>query len=281
MKRGFTLIELLVVIAIVAILAAILFPVFAQAKNAARKTQCLSNQRQIGTAVQMYAGDQGGTMPLTRAWNATTQKNEPMTVSYPANPYFKTASPVTRSMWANALEPYIKSWDIWACPSGKDYDIFPKDKYIEKDVKFSYLMNGYLNAASETSISLPADTVLFIEGSRERRTRKYFHTFPLPAQDFQLEEQVGHQYRWNPNATSVSLFIYQIDRTWLTHSKGYNHVYQDGHAKYTSVPARQAAWTGLGSSGVPYPQSWPKSLNIKGWKAGDIWLIPQGLGDHK
>jgi prepilin-type N-terminal cleavage/methylation domain-containing protein len=56
-QRGFTLIELLVVIAIIAILAAILFPVFAQARESARKTQCLSNTRQIGTAVTMYVQD--------------------------------------------------------------------------------------------------------------------------------------------------------------------------------------------------------------------------------
>src|SRR5437762_3834341 len=56
-KRGFTLIELLVVIAIIAILAAILFPVFAQARESARKTSCLSNVRQLGTAYQMYLQD--------------------------------------------------------------------------------------------------------------------------------------------------------------------------------------------------------------------------------
>jgi len=68
MKRnGFTLIELLVVIAIIAILAAILFPVFAQARAKARQTQCLSNMRQIGTAVQMYLNDYDEGYPFTMA----------------------------------------------------------------------------------------------------------------------------------------------------------------------------------------------------------------------
>ena len=62
-SRGFTLIELLVVIAIIAILAAILFPVFAQAREAARKTQCLSNTKQIGTAYMMYLQDFDETFP--------------------------------------------------------------------------------------------------------------------------------------------------------------------------------------------------------------------------
>jgi len=68
MKRnGFTLIELLVVIAIIAILAAILFPVFAQARAKARQTQCLNNMRQIGMAVQMYLNDNDEGYPFTMA----------------------------------------------------------------------------------------------------------------------------------------------------------------------------------------------------------------------
>ena len=62
-RRGFTLIELLVVIAIIAILAAILFPVFAKAREKARQTSCLSNLKQIGTSVLMYTQDFGGDIP--------------------------------------------------------------------------------------------------------------------------------------------------------------------------------------------------------------------------
>ena len=62
-KRGFTLIELLVVIAIIAILAAILFPVFAQAREAARKSTCLQNLKQLGTAMMMYATDYEDALP--------------------------------------------------------------------------------------------------------------------------------------------------------------------------------------------------------------------------
>lgn len=70
MKKAFTLIELLVVIAIIAILAAILFPVFASAKEAAKKTACLSNARQIGLSVQMYTTDSDDVMPIFYAYNS-------------------------------------------------------------------------------------------------------------------------------------------------------------------------------------------------------------------
>lgn len=72
MKRAFTLIELLVVIAIIAILAAILFPVFAQAKLAAKKTADLSNMKQIGTAMMIYMGDYDDQFPQVATWNGTT-----------------------------------------------------------------------------------------------------------------------------------------------------------------------------------------------------------------
>src|SRR4051794_6200959 len=90
-RTGFTLIELLVVIAIIAILAAILFPVFAQAREAARKTTCLSNCKQLGAALMQYCQDYDETIVL--------------------NSYGSDAS------WADMLQPYIKNDGILVCPS--------------------------------------------------------------------------------------------------------------------------------------------------------------------
>src|SRR5579862_997064 len=89
LSHAFTLIELLVVIAIIAILAAILFPVFAQAKEAAKKTTCLSNEKQIGLGVIMYMGDSDDTYPMDQYWDTTN------------------AAPQVR--WFDMVYPYIKN----------------------------------------------------------------------------------------------------------------------------------------------------------------------------
>ena len=93
-RRGFTLIELLVVIAIIAILAAILFPVFARARERARQTSCLSNVKQIALAGLMYAQD----------WNETL-------------PPFAYHSEQPRTAFPWIMHPYVMNWEVWNCPS--------------------------------------------------------------------------------------------------------------------------------------------------------------------
>ena len=95
--RGFTLIELLIVIAIIAILAALLFPVFARAREQARKVRCGSNLRQVGLALQMYTSDWDGLLPL--AHSRPSVDGPPSIVSI--------------------LHPYTKSQELFRCPSDK------------------------------------------------------------------------------------------------------------------------------------------------------------------
>jgi prepilin-type N-terminal cleavage/methylation domain-containing protein/prepilin-type processing-associated H-X9-DG protein len=100
-RRGFTLIELLVVIAIIAILAAILFPVFAKAREKARQSSCLSNVKQVSLAMIQYAQDYDECLP---------QRN-----LYGQQPDTSAA----RMAWNNQVQPYVKNWQAFMCPSSR------------------------------------------------------------------------------------------------------------------------------------------------------------------
>lgn len=97
-RRGFTLVELLIVTAIIAVLAALLFPVFAQARERARSATCLSHLRNLDTAMLMYAQDYDEHLPLAAA---------PTTVK----PFFLA--------WHNLIDPYVRNKQVWLCPSSQ------------------------------------------------------------------------------------------------------------------------------------------------------------------
>src|SRR5690348_7030313 len=103
-RSGFTLIELLVVIAIIAILAAILFPVFALAREKARQSVCLSNFKQIGTGVMMYVQDYDDTYPPNR-------------VSHLPGGGDCTANGQKMITWKTVTLPYVRNIDVYRCPS--------------------------------------------------------------------------------------------------------------------------------------------------------------------
>lgn len=121
-RRGFTLIELLVVIAIIGILAAMVFPVFARARESARKAVCLSNVKNIALAIQMYLGDNNDTFPpsdhdagFNAYWTAQAAyrpwgDNGCPDGAFKANPYLR---------WPVVLDEYVRNRDVWRCPSAK------------------------------------------------------------------------------------------------------------------------------------------------------------------
>lgn len=146
-NRAFTLIELLVVIAIIAILAAILFPVFAQAKAAGKQTQCASNVRGLSQAMVLYMTDYDDRFCLAA--------------------YFDEGG---THLWHDLLDPYVKNKQVWLCPGCALKD---RDETGAPTSHFGYNV-GYLtdfaqdfsNAASSTAVGLssvgsPSDTVLF------------------------------------------------------------------------------------------------------------------------
>src|SRR6266853_1824422 len=126
MKRryGFTLIELLVVIAIIAILAAILFPVFAQARAKARQASCTSNVKQLSLGFMMYVQDYDETFPY---WNWGDS--------------FGSGSRTPNhfeSFWINAIYPYVKNGQVFACPSSND------QATIRQTALFGWLSNAQI-----------------------------------------------------------------------------------------------------------------------------------------
>ena len=116
-RKGFTLIELLVVIAIISILAAILFPVFAQARERARMASCLSNGKQIGLAAMMYAQDYDDTLPETGFNMPCHDANGNNSDNHWSGVY----------AWPLAIYPYTKNYQFLSCPSDPNRSSFNKN----------------------------------------------------------------------------------------------------------------------------------------------------------
>jgi prepilin-type N-terminal cleavage/methylation domain-containing protein/prepilin-type processing-associated H-X9-DG protein len=174
-RRGFTLIELLVVIAIIAILAAILFPVFAQAREKARQASCMSNTKQIGIAVMQYAQDWDECHP--GVWFGPVS----------GSPWSQPSNDTVYYKWMDAVYPYVKNEQVFTCPSdgvNKKYVFRNRDKsngYGSYAMSQAYYCwgdaftpptsdyNQFVSAGNpfvmrQAMIQAPADTVWIVDG---------------------------------------------------------------------------------------------------------------------
>jgi prepilin-type N-terminal cleavage/methylation domain-containing protein/prepilin-type processing-associated H-X9-DG protein len=220
-RGGFTLIELLVVIAIIAILAAILFPVFAQAREKARSSSCLSNQKQIGLAHSMYAQDYDETYAPAQG---------------------TLIDPVTGILtrWEDSVKPYIKGGNvggILTCPSAGSRG-------------FAYSMNAYLSGKSAAQAGNAAETILTADAAQGPNQANKIVTEKLPQSGpFFSYTFTGGEKLWipagvnfktikgDPNAT-IDPTLKEEDSNATVgffrhrHNEGVNASFADGHTKY-------------------------------------------------
>jgi prepilin-type N-terminal cleavage/methylation domain-containing protein len=203
MKRAFTLIELLVVIAIIAILAAILFPVFAQAKEAAKKTSTLSNYKQTGTGTLIYTADYDDLFPLQCGTNGANNQ---------LRWYFQHRVPngwqndgVTNveprvsedgQMVLNSIQPYVKNVDLFSqngiqtiAVSGVNYS-----QAIKNRAKVGIAFNGMLHSWSTTAVAAPSKNPLY-SATMFKQNRD---GFGLTAPGLWCDSPTGGPCRFNP-----------------------------------------------------------------------------------
>ncbi|MBQ0104976.1 MAG: DUF1559 domain-containing protein [Armatimonadetes bacterium] len=237
MKKGFTLIELLVVIAIIAILAAILFPVFAQAREKARQTSCLSNCKQIGTGIQLYVDDYDETLPFKaqkQGWpDYNVWKGWPLQeLNYQQVEGMGYGR--TLYTWMDCVFPYIKNLNMYVCPSLK-----LKSKVWPYGPVAGYGMNNFLGSCSGNKVTgvavlaeikYPSETVFVCDvavGSNSEDYITYTESYP--------------KYVRNASATGK-----------LRHNGGANFCMVDGHAKYykdNQGPLNSGDWAWDGGDG--------------------------------
>ena len=226
-RRAFTLIELLVVIAIIAILAAILFPVFAQAREAARKASCESNFKQLGNAMLMYRQDYD-------------ERAVPGNLGNYTNKYGQTA----RIWWQGLLMPYVKNTGVYACPdlpvSAGNYwgELAPSPAPTDSSYRFEtgVALNWYIPAGgpqtdqgywyfmSDAQVTKPADTVLLLE------TNNAVVGGPNPALGS------GYNYQnWliNTSGSPTGWYFGQNRHGGGGKDGGMNFAFYDGHVKFS------------------------------------------------
>jgi prepilin-type N-terminal cleavage/methylation domain-containing protein/prepilin-type processing-associated H-X9-DG protein len=227
-SRGFTLIELLVVIAIIAILAAVLFPVFAQARDKARGTSCLANLKQLGNAHSMYMQDYDGTYPHVSRYG------KGWVIKWGDPNHRATTDPL---YMPGALYPYVKNNQVFFCPSVTAEDEMPWKGVTYNQNETTYLYNywvwGWYRNPDLTWHWVDARISCMAEGQVE-----------LAAQ-FPIMFDIPYHGKT----------IYNTSRT-AVHQEGINVAFADGHAKFAKVRDDEDYWQYHGDDG------WSSTANV-------------------
>ena len=277
--RAFTLIELLVVIAIIAILAAILFPVFAQAKEKAKQTQCVSNIKQLSQGVHIYITDYDDHYPLamtadgaTRQWRVGFGRDCTELGEFPWN--WRRDQDNIRwnenlTHWTNAIYSYVQNYGIYACPSGPERDRTDRGcdpaiyapPHVVRPRNVSYTYNGMLHVFNGSGIVNPAELPVLWEGHGKAQIIGFgLHNPALRCSTLDLPciyvpgapTPFPRGLMWG----SAEVYTNPGGSAWV-HNKGQNWAHADTHAKWRRQGANIANAgpgrnTGGGSPGPPF-----------------------------
>ena len=245
-RRGFTLIELLVVIAIIAILAAILFPVFAKVREKARQASCMSNMKQQGLAILQYTQDYDELMP---------QATVDYSGSWPTGTFWTapSTSSVSGTQWANAIQPYLKSYAVYTCPSSDTWDW----SHSTRSNLLSYTFNGDLQSYPSGNILAPSSVILLWSGMLKNAVKGVSWANPIlncsDASKPCVYVPQGSSGCGTGNGVTDSMIVwggYSSYSKWV-HGSGDNFSYCDGHVKWTPLQSdgNHDPWTVTGPDG--------------------------------
>jgi prepilin-type N-terminal cleavage/methylation domain-containing protein/prepilin-type processing-associated H-X9-DG protein len=220
-RRGFTLIELLVVIAIIAILAAILFPVFARAREKARQTSCLSNLKQLGLGLVMYAQDYDEKFP-TYFWGEGN------------------AGQANSCTWWGGIYPYVKNIQLFACPSSSSNWHNTHQVWIDFTPPFrgnppinygySELIGGVGTGTKMGQLQSPAETLILADCNSTWIGGYWSEAFPARALLLRVAYANGMSGCGCPPDVPTA------QRTGIPpHNGGANLAFADGHSKWYSA----------------------------------------------
>ena len=204
-RKGFTLIELLVVIAIIAILAAILFPVFARAREKARQTSCLINVKQLQLAILMYVQDYDEMFPTAYERNGR---------------------------WYTLIDPYVKNKQAWVCPSWQSYrhNVNLLQTYgwnIYGSQTADQTINGILVRRYENGMGYYYNGIRTYTGNRLKLSE-----IPYPAETINIgSEPQSDRADWAGGWRGY-LYCHSIAMLSTVHNGGGNYGFVDGHAKW-------------------------------------------------
>lgn len=241
-SKGFTLIELLVVIAIISILAAILFPVFARARENARRSSCMSNLKQIGLGMMQYTQDFDERYAPSFAWNSSSGApseldNDP---SKPSGTFeINNASTIGHyRSWMDAIFPYVKSTQLFFCPSIDKISTAVPGRVLSH-YGYSNAFGGYFSdRASYTSTS---SSGYWMPIAAAEITRPAEIVMVLDANNF-----------WaNIRTTPRSAPLTEGDKVFTPHLDGGNIAYADGHVKWQQRTKYTTGTTGSCNSTTP------------------------------